>query len=266
MGSLQDLGRVQLLDLAHALGSGRLRPPYSTTAVGRVASGTAREIAAGELRGLAARGLGPEQIAVALELLAQERLATQALRDSVELVWTDPPEQRGRGSRRTSAVVRSLFESAEHSVIVASFVLDGGRKGRALLGPLRRRMQERPELQVRLLLNVTRTWVNKRVDTRADAVLLQEFAARFRELWPQEPRPAVFYDPRALSTEHGPRACLHAKCVVVDGARALVTSANFTEAAHERNVEAGVLVSDAGFVQALRERLDGLVRDGAVRA
>nr|MBK7069634.1 phospholipase [Deltaproteobacteria bacterium] len=31
--------------------------------------------------------------------------------------------------------------------------------------------------------------------------------------------------------EPGPRAVLHAKCIVVDGERALVTCANFTEAA-----------------------------------
>ena len=94
---------------------------------------------------------------------------------------------------------------------------------------------------------------------------MEAFARTFVEgLWPQEPRPQVFYDPRALKVGGKTRACLHAKCVVVDDTRALVTSANFTEAAHERNVEAGVLVSDSGFVRALRERLEGLIRDGAL--
>ncbi len=38
------------------------------------------------------------------------------------------------------------------------------------------------------------------------------------------------------------RAVLHAKIVVVDGRFALLTLANFTEGAHERNIEAGFLV------------------------
>ena len=62
--------------------------------------------------------MGPEQIAVALELLGEEQRATQEARDRVELVWTDAPERRAPGARTTSAVVRSLFETAERSVIV----------------------------------------------------------------------------------------------------------------------------------------------------
>ena len=260
MSALHELGRMQLLDLAHALATGRLRPPYTETSVGRYASGSARRLAATELRRLADRGMGPEQIAVALELLGEERRSTQEARDRVELVWTDAPERRAPGARTTSAVVRSLFETAERSVIVVSYALDDGDKGRALLGPLLDRLEERPELDVRLLLNVIRG--NK--DYREDEVLLRELAEKIVDLWGDTPRPAVFYDPRALSRGRGPRACLHAKCVVIDDARALVTSANFTEAAHERNVEAGVLVGDVGFVTALRRRLEGLVRSGAV--
>ena len=41
-----------------------------------------------------------------------------------------------------------------------------------------------------------------------------------------------------------------AKCIVVDGRKVLVTSANFTETAQERNIELGLLVdSDAAATQ-----------------
>ncbi len=49
-----------------------------------------------------------------------------------------------------------------------------------------------------------------------------------------ERRPEVFYDRRALNPARGPRACLHAKVVVQDEARTLITSANLTEAAQQR--------------------------------
>ncbi|RYG32860.1 MAG: phospholipase, partial [Burkholderiales bacterium] len=54
---------------------------------------------------------------------------------------------------------------------------------------------------------------------------------------------------------------LHAKCLVVDGARALVTSANFTRSGQARNIELGVVVHDADFAtQVLTQwmRLAGL--------
>ncbi|MCA9708276.1 MAG: DISARM system phospholipase D-like protein DrmC, partial [Myxococcales bacterium] len=207
------------------------------------------------------RGMGPEPLAMTLELLAEERRATQAMRDRVELVWTDEPQRRAPGARTTSAVVRSLFVSAERSVLVVSYALDTAKNAPGLFEPLRQRMLERPGLEVRLFVNIRRPYGDEREDAALVDAFSEQFAAR---LWPEEPRPEVFYDPRALRVGGTTRACLHAKCVVVDDVRALVTSANFTEAAHERNVEAGVLVSDEGFVRALRERLEGLVRGKAV--
>ncbi len=53
--------------------------------------------------------------------------------------------------------------------------------------------------------------------------------------------------------------CLHAKCVVVDEQYLFVTSANFTEAANDRNIEAGLLVNDRGLAKALRSQFEQLV-------
>ena len=77
--------------------------------------------------------------------------------------------------------------------------------------------------------------------------------------------PELFYDPRALSAEPGPKACLHAKCIVVDDRRAFITSANFTEAAQERNIESGVLVNDAHVARALRDQFESLVAAGLLK-
>ena len=86
------------------------------------------------------------------------------------------------------------------------------------------------------MLNVAR----ESLDAAPDDGVVRRFAAQFfaRE-WPGTRRPEVFYDPRGLQPGgSGPRAVQHAKCVVIDDAEALVTSANFTEAAQERNIEA----------------------------
>jgi hypothetical protein len=54
-------------------------------------------------------------------------------------------------------------------------------------------------------------------------------------------RPVVYYDPRSLDRSLDRRATWHAK-VVVDDEVSLVTSANFTEWAQQRNLEAGALI------------------------
>jgi phosphatidylserine/phosphatidylglycerophosphate/cardiolipin synthase-like enzyme len=74
-------------------------------------------------------------------------------------------------------------------------------------------------------------------DTSSAAELVRRFAHRFQsDEWPTgSPTPEVFYDPRALSFDRVKRVALHAKCVVADGRDVFVSSANFTEAAQERN-------------------------------
>ena len=101
-------------------------------------------------------------------------------------------------------------------------------------------MAELPELNVRMFLDVQRG----PGDTSMASEVVKRFAQRFKTReWPEgRPLPKVFYDPRSLDLEADKRACLHAKCVVVDGEAVFISSANFTEAAQERNIEVGLLV------------------------
>ena len=62
----------------------------------------------------------------------------------------------------------------------------------------------------------------------------------------------------------GARASMHAKCLVVDDAEVLLTSANFTEAAQVRNIEAGVLVRNEFLAKSLREQFESLGRSGGL--
>ena len=123
-------------------------------------------------------------------------------------------------------------------------------------------MDAEPDLLVRLFVNVHR----KHLDETADAVLLREFADTFRhDLWPGERLPKVFYDPRSLATEGTTPACLHAKCIVIDYDRALITSATCTGAAHERNIEAGTVITDTILARALKAQFDTLVDHGVLK-
>jgi len=255
--ALAGLGVEALRSLADALESGRLAPPYSALSLQHYLPAAAAASLSAELQ-VSARGTGPVQLAYTLRLVAAERERSFRSTDHVELVWSGP-ELTGAVSRDTAVVVRELFSSARQTVLVAGYAV---YQGRQVFAALAENMDARPELRARMFFNVPR---DPR-DDRSDAELTREFADRFREReWPGRRLPGVFYDPRSLSREPGPRACLHAKCIVADSAIAFVTSANFTEAAQDRNIEAGVLVRSPAFAQALSAQFETLLRSGALR-
>lgn len=215
-----------------------------------------------ELKQMLQSGMQPAHIALVLKLLAHERKQAQAISDRVELVWSGL-DLESSTTRDAQVVLRELFRQAKSSLLIASYAIDKGDKAEELFGELAERMDEEPDLDVRLFLNVHRKGYK---DETPAAILLHEFATAFREeIWPGERLPQVFHDPRALVVGGSTRACLHAKVVVVDDVRSLVTSANLTEAAQERNIEAGVVVEDPSLARALRSQFDTLVDHGDLR-
>lgn len=253
---LSGVGLPELLAVAAALETGRLRLPLTVMALSGLVEGPA---ARSTLVHLAVEGSSAIGVAAWLRCVAAERRNTQVEADRKELVWTGP-EVPGCPSRDTAVVVRELFRKAQREVLIATFALDSGEKAAALFGELADRMDREPGLRVRMYVNIHR---NK--STEPDTSLLRAFVEHFRlSLWPGRRLPEVYYDPRALLPQGGPRACLHAKCIVVDDTWAFVTSANFTEAAHGRNVEAGVVVEDHAFACQLRRQFEALVQADAL--
>lgn len=256
--ALRQLSVPVLRGIVAALASRRLRLPFVPVHLRGLVPDGHEEDVADALNAVGLGGSEPERLALMLGLLADERARVQEMAESVELVWSGP-ESPETPSRDTAVVVRELFEDARRSVLVASYVLDGGEKARAIFAPLAVRLDAREALDVRLFVNIER----RRGDVRPDAEIVAEYSRRFREdVWPGRVLPVVYHDPRALDPAPGPRACLHAKCVVIDERVALVTSANFTEAAHLRNIEAGVLIREEAFARSLAGQFDALVRSG----
>lgn len=258
MTALAGVSRSTLLSLADGLETGRLAEPFDLVALRRHVP--SRECGAVKeyLAGLAARGFTAVQAAVLLRAVADERADGQAAGDRVRLVWTGP-ETHSSTSRDTFVVMQELFDCAQQSVLISGFTV---HRGRVVLAALGRRMETRPDLRVRLFLNIHRPYRS----TASEAVLLREFREKFvAQDWGNRVLPEVYYDPRALAAEPGARASLHAKCVVIDDRIAFVTSANLTEAAQQRNIEAGILVEDEGFARSLRAQFDALVDSGALR-
>lgn len=219
--------------LAAGLRTGHLCPPYPPTNVQRVLNGVVAAQVSTGLQELAASGMPASGIACALELLARGYESRPPIDDLVDLVTTGGGA--GAGNRTTGVVVGELFRSAEQSVLVSGYAVYQGQK---VFQALADRMQECPSIDVRLFLDIQRRQGN----TSTAAELVREFVHRFRRSqWPAgRPLPKVFYDPRSVTSEPGRTAALHAKCVVIDEFDLFVSSANFTEAAQQRNIEVGL--------------------------
>jgi phosphatidylserine/phosphatidylglycerophosphate/cardiolipin synthase-like enzyme len=175
----------------------------------------------------------------------------QRVNDPV-IVWSGPPVP-GVHSRDTRQVFEELFRAAQRSLWISTYALFDGAK---MFDIVARRMDETPHLEVTILLNL----MNIRKLSGDDAI--QKFARNFwRKDWPGNRRPRVFYDARALA-EGKDRAVLHAKGVVQDDQAALVTSANLTEAAFDRNIELGVLLKERVTCQAIIRHFQRSIEGG----
>lgn len=252
----QQLSDADLGTLATALKVGRLIPPYTEVGVRRIVSADMATSVASRLSELGQQGMRPEHAALVLETIAATRATRPIPEDLVELVWTGPIVA-GIESRDTAVVVRELFAQAAQEIIVVGYAVF---QGRDVFRGLAERMVPSTGLDVRLFLDIHRTYQ----DTSSEAQIVQQFVRKFVEQdWPDGfPLPRIYYDPRSLSIDSTKRASLHAKCVIVDRRVAFVSSANFTEAAQERNIEAGVVVRATRFAAQLADHFGALADSG----
>lgn len=251
---MRSLALVELPDLRalqHSVRNGRL--PCPLRAIDLQAEGLAH-VSDVILAGLA--DLDTRAVEIVLDIVIAERTDRPVPR--IDLVWTGPEARQSR-ARDTAVVVRELFTRAVRDVWIAGYRFDHGAQ---LLAPLHQAMAER-RVRVRLFAHIQR---GER-DDRPPSAILESFRERFfRYEWPwASPRPAVYHDPRTLepgAVYEG--ASLHAKCVVIDGEHTLIGSANFTDRAQTRNVEAGALISDRRFAARLIDQFQGLINEGHV--
>lgn len=228
---LDTANSADLEALAQALLDGRIGPSFSRSSVQLAGF---REEAARFLEGF--EGVDPKTPAWILKRLAHERSrADDRFARVASLVWSGASEG-DLGIRDTKVVLDALFGRAERYVLISTYVIYDGLR---VFEQLIERLRLYSGISVELFVNLP-PGSGREEDERADEEQFLEVFAR--KHWPSDVRlPAIYYDP-GTRKQGEKRAALHAKCVVVDGRWAFVTSANFTEAAQERNIEAGVLL------------------------
>ena len=250
--ALVQLPTPLLQTLAASCESGPLAEAMTLSGVrGIVGDDTAADVHAA-LHYLLDDGFGPPQLATFLRGLAEAAGASPKPSQLFDVVLSGPAVP-GVPTADTAAVMHTLLTLAEDEVLLVGYAVYNGRK---LFEPLAARMLERPNLRVTMCLDIPRPYG----DARPSGDIVAAFARDFRERhWPWPNVPDLFYDPRSLGTGID-KASLHAKCVVVDRSIALVTSANFTDAAQWKNIEAGVEIRHRPTVERLANYFGGLMQ------
>lgn len=265
---LSHVSEADLVALVGAIDRGELRAPLQGTTLRAHGFGHLAEVLGPYL------SLGPAAIRALVEVALAERREHKA--PKLTLVWTGDDPGVGH-SRHTRIVLPELFAKAREHVLVAGYAIDHGAE---LFVSLYRTMLEHGvtaeffvdvgQLAERLRQTAKQTgqdWfvLSKGVDAASTNVERGRaiVALFYRLMWPfGEPKPVVYFDPRTADERSA--VSLHAKCVVIDHAYTLITSANFTDRGQRRNLEAGVAIEDRAFAGSLERQWLNLVEAGVV--
>jgi phosphatidylserine/phosphatidylglycerophosphate/cardiolipin synthase-like enzyme len=188
--------------------------------------------------------IGTQAVAFALRA-ATEAAAAVGSDQRTEIAWTGPATE-AVPLRRVDQVIYDMVESANEEVLLVTYA--AYKAERAL-----RALRNAADRGVRLRLIIE---------------LAQESGGKItfdglQTLRTAVPSAQIFYWPkeRRMRSESGAYGAMHAKCVVADRSRAIVSSANLTDYALEANMELGLLVERAVAVR-LAEHFDQLIIRG----
>ena len=173
-------------------------------------------------------------------------LTTDRMRSSssLEVVWTGPTTNQVP-VRQSAQVLERLIEDARRRLIVVSFAA-------YKVASVETALREAADRGVRVDL-ILETAADSKGAVNVDAAEAFEKlqgAATFW-VWPGRLRP-----------QEG--AVLHAKVAICDSSSALVTSANLTGRALERNMELGLLITGGPVPRRLADHFDSLMSNGTL--
>jgi hypothetical protein len=146
--AIRALSGNALNELATVLRGDRVTGAIPVVAI-RYAVPSIGEAAAVEICSLLASGLAAQHAALLLDALAAENAWR---RDATVEMVTSGPDILG-STRDTGVVLRELFAQAERRVLIVGFAV---HQGRNVFAALATRMNQRPDLVVRLCLDVRR--------------------------------------------------------------------------------------------------------------
>lgn len=109
-----------------------------------------------------------------------------------------------------------------------------------------------------------RVWIDLQALTD---VSVERFVTNCKtQTWPDGARlPGIYYNPRSLKLRPEREAVVHANCVVVDGVRASISHAGFTEATQETTLGNGLLAISPSIASKLAMHFESFVSAGLLK-
>jgi phosphatidylserine/phosphatidylglycerophosphate/cardiolipin synthase-like enzyme len=185
-------------------------------------------------------GIGSAELAAALRSTSAAANLYES-RSSIELVWTGPSTEMVP-VRNTERVLCEIVAAAKTRIFIVSYVAyEVDSVVQALQNAAAR------NVRIDMLLESS---IEHGGSVTVDSVKTMERSIPSVHIYAWKPE--------------GIGGSVHAKCAVADGNVALITSANLSPAAMERNMELGVLVKGGHLPANLLRHLDALVTTGTV--
>ena len=184
-------------------------------------------------------------LAVAHQIHAQDQNARQ-----IEMLWSGPPPAGHLPARRIDQTLYDLIAEAKREILLVTFAaVKVDRLASALLKAASR------GVRICLILEFAEASEGQLSFDALNAFPAALVAAAEVYYWPVEKR---------QRNDAGRPGKLHAKLALVDDA-ILLSSANLTDDAFNRNLELGVRVTDIDVVSWARGHFDGLVNDSTLK-
>jgi phosphatidylserine/phosphatidylglycerophosphate/cardiolipin synthase-like enzyme len=252
------LPAASLAALGAALESGTLRHGFSPKSL-QPFCGDAAPAVEQALHHLSQTGFSTASAGILCQALGRALAERDVTERSLQLVLSGP-EVVGTPVVDTKTTVLSLFQEAQQEVLITSYVF---HQTAAFFSLLAQKHDADPAFRVTFIVDLTHS---RKSPDDSIAKLAPAYAANFRKQhWPGVRPPEIWHDPRGFEPAAADRGILHAKTVIVDRKIAFITSANFTEAAQARNIEAGVLIRQARIAERLNGYFAGLISTNVLR-
>ncbi len=175
----------------------------------------------------------------------------QQQEQQIELVWTGPRLTDASALRRLDQVLYDLIVSSQSEILLVTFAAARINRLKAALRDAAAR-----GVAIRLILEF-----EEESEGQLSRDALMAFTGSVEHhaeiyYWPLEQRER---------NAHGKPGKLHAKCAVVDDA-VLISSANLTDDAFNRNIEMGVLMRAPEIAEQLTRHFEALMEAGVLKS
>lgn len=168
----------------------------------------------------------------------------------MELLWSGPSPANQISARRIDQALYDLIANAKHEILLITFA---AAKIERLTGELLKAIQR--GVRIRLILEFEQSSEGQLSYDAIKAFPSGLISTAEIYYWPVEKRER---------NQAGRPGKLHSKLAIVDDV-ALVTSANLTDDAFNRNLELGVMVMNRAVVRTMQDHINTIISDGTFR-